>query len=112
MRKFFLTWPEEQIRQTASAESQSVSPTTSSAEIWQPVSAKSEGTSSSAPVKQVARYFHLSWSHYVRLMALSSEEARRFYETEALRCGWAIRPLDPQIPGQFSARTALSPTET
>jgi hypothetical protein len=33
MRQFFLTWPEEQIRQALSAESQSVSPTTSSAEI-------------------------------------------------------------------------------
>jgi predicted nuclease of restriction endonuclease-like (RecB) superfamily len=112
MRQFFLTWPEEQIRQALSAESQSVSPTTSSTEIWQTVSAKSEGSSSSASVKQIARYFPLSWSHYVRLMALSSEEARRFYETEALRCGWSIRQLDRQIMSQFYERTALSRNKT
>ena len=100
MRQFFLTWPEEQIRQALSAESQSVSPTASSTEIWQTVSAKSEGSSSSASVKQIARYFPLSWSHYVRLMALSSEEARRFYETEALRLR-ASAVVDGDAFGKF-----------
>ena len=65
MRKFFLTWPEEQIRQTVSAESQSASPTAPSAEIWQTLSAKSGRSSSLEPLKQVAHYFPLSWSHYV-----------------------------------------------
>ena len=41
-------------------------------------------------------------------MALSNEEARRFYETEALRCGWSVRQLDRQISSQFYERTALS----
>src|SRR5246500_5827896 len=41
-------------------------------------------------------------------MALRSEEARRFYETEALRCGWSFRQLDRQISSQFYERTALS----
>ena len=41
-------------------------------------------------------------------MALRSEEAPRFYETEALRCGWSVRQLDRQIPTQFYERTALS----
>jgi predicted nuclease of restriction endonuclease-like (RecB) superfamily len=112
MRKFFLTWPEEQIRQTVSAESQSVSPTASSAEIWQTLSAKSGRSSALVPLKQVAHYFPLSWSHYVQLMALSNEEARRFYETEALRCGWSIRQLDRQISSQFYERTALSRNKT
>lgn len=41
-------------------------------------------------------------------MALRSEEARRFYETEALRCGWSVRQLNRQISTQFYERTALS----
>jgi predicted nuclease of restriction endonuclease-like (RecB) superfamily len=45
-------------------------------------------------------------------MAVSSEEARRFYETEALRCGWSIRQLDRQISSQFYERTALSRNKT
>jgi predicted nuclease of restriction endonuclease-like (RecB) superfamily len=45
-------------------------------------------------------------------MALSSEEARRFYETEALRCGWSFRQLDRQISSQFYERTALSRNKT
>ena len=112
MRKFFLTWPEEQIRQTVSAESQSASPTAPSAEIWQTLSAKSGRSSALVPLKQVAHYFPLSWSHYVQLMALSNGEARRFYETEALRCGWSIRQLDRQISSQFYERTALSRNKT
>jgi predicted nuclease of restriction endonuclease-like (RecB) superfamily len=35
-------------------------------------------------------------------------EAKRFYETEALRGGWTIRQLDRQIGTQFYERTALS----
>jgi predicted nuclease of restriction endonuclease-like (RecB) superfamily len=52
--------------------------------------------------------FPLPWSHYVRLMSVRSAEARRFYETEALRGGWTIRQLDRQIGTQFYERTALS----
>ena len=50
--------------------------------------------------------FPLPWSHYVRLLALRSEEGRKFYETEALRCGWTVRQLDRQISTQFYERTA------
>jgi predicted nuclease of restriction endonuclease-like (RecB) superfamily len=41
-------------------------------------------------------------------MALPNEETRRFYRTEALRCGWSVRQLDRQISTQFYERTALS----
>ena len=44
----------------------------------------------------------------MRLLAVKSEEARRFYETEALRGGWSVRQLDRQIQSQFYERTALS----
>ena len=52
--------------------------------------------------------FRLPWSHYVRLMTVKEETARRFYETEALRGGWSVRQLDRQIATVFYERTALS----
>ena len=52
--------------------------------------------------------FSLSWSHYVRLMTVESDEARGFYEAEALRGGWTVRQLRRQIGTQFYERTALS----
>jgi predicted nuclease of restriction endonuclease-like (RecB) superfamily len=52
--------------------------------------------------------FPLPWSHYVRLLSVDNEHARRFYETEALRGGWSIRQLNRQVSTQFYERTALS----
>ena len=52
--------------------------------------------------------FPLSWSHYVRLLSVENDHARRFYETEALRGGWTVRQLRRQIDTQFYERTALS----
>ncbi|WP_174984683.1 PDDEXK nuclease domain-containing protein [Burkholderia lata] len=86
MRSFFLTWP---IRQTVS------------------------GESSLAPVQprrldELAQCFTLPWSAYVRLLSVKDDQARRFYEAEALRGGWSVRQLDRQIGSQFYERTALS----
>jgi predicted nuclease of restriction endonuclease-like (RecB) superfamily len=50
----------------------------------------------------------LPWSAYVRLLSVKNENARSFYETEALRGGWSVRQLDRQINSQFFERTALS----
>ena len=44
----------------------------------------------------------------MRLLAVKSEQAREFYEAEALRGGWSVRQLDRQIQSQFYERTALS----
>jgi predicted nuclease of restriction endonuclease-like (RecB) superfamily len=55
-----------------------------------------------------AALFPLPWSHYVRLLSVKDEHARRFYETEALRNGWTIRQLSRQVSSQFYERTALS----
>ena len=52
--------------------------------------------------------FPLSWSHYVRLMTVKSQDARLFYEAETLRGGWSVRQLDRQIASQFYERTTLS----
>lgn len=54
------------------------------------------------------RQFPLSWSHYVKLIAIKDEKARTFYEEEALRGGWSVRQLDRQIGTQFYQRTLLS----
>ncbi len=50
----------------------------------------------------------MPWSAYVRLLGVKNEDARRFYETEALRGGWSVRQLDRQINSQFYERTAMS----
>jgi DUF1016 N-terminal domain len=36
----------------------------------------------------------LPWSAYVRLLSVTSEQARKFYEAEALRGGWSVRQLE------------------
>jgi predicted nuclease of restriction endonuclease-like (RecB) superfamily len=56
----------------------------------------------------LAKTFPLPWSAYVRLLSVRSDAARRFYETEALRCGWSVRQLDRQVNSQFYERIALS----
>jgi predicted nuclease of restriction endonuclease-like (RecB) superfamily len=50
----------------------------------------------------------LPWSAYVRLLSVKNPEARKFYESEALRSGWSVRQLDRQIGSQFYERIALS----
>ncbi len=49
--------------------------------------------------------FPLSWTHYVRLLTVQDGAARSFYQTEALRGGWSVRQLDPQIASQFYERS-------
>ncbi|NOX65720.1 MAG: DUF1016 domain-containing protein [Chlorobi bacterium] len=57
---------------------------------------------------ELANYFKLPWSAYVRLLSVKDNEARKFYEEEALRNGWSVRQLDRQISSQFYERTLLS----
>lgn len=84
MRLFYRTWP---ISQTASAKFET------------PSRIFSDDTAPSFP---------LPWSHYTRLLTVKSNDARAFYETEALRGGWSLRQLSRQIGTQFYERTALS----
>jgi predicted nuclease of restriction endonuclease-like (RecB) superfamily len=78
--------------------------------IPQTLSGKSSGRPGSTIPQTLSgeSAFPLPWSHYVKLMALSDEDARRFYETEALRGGWSVRQLDRQIASKFYERTLLS----
>ena len=52
--------------------------------------------------------FPLSWTHYIRLLAVSSPEARALYEAEAIRGGWTVRQLERQISTQFFERVSAS----
>jgi hypothetical protein len=79
------------------------------AKIFQTPSGKSAKPSCKSNLADLARAFPLSWSHYVLLLRRGrSNEARQFYETEALQGGWSVRQLDRQINSQFYERTALS----
>jgi hypothetical protein len=57
--------------------------------------------------RDVSARFPLPWSAYVRLLSVTSEQARKFYEAEALRGGWSVRQLDRQINSLFYERTAF-----
>lgn len=46
----------------------------------------------------------LSWSHYRLLMRIKKEEARKFYEQEAIECGWSKRILERHIHSQYYER--------
>lgn len=101
-RKFYLVWRSPEKGQTASGQlapngkGQTASDQSSGAVI--PATADLAGL----PI------FPLSWSHYVRLLSVENDHARRFYESEALRGGWTVRQLRRQIDTQFYERTALS----
>jgi predicted nuclease of restriction endonuclease-like (RecB) superfamily len=62
----------------------------------------------SPSITLLANQFPLPWSAYVRLLSVKIPEARTFYETETLRSGWSVRPLDRQIGSQFYEHMALS----
>jgi predicted nuclease of restriction endonuclease-like (RecB) superfamily len=103
MRQFYVFWP---IRQTLSDETEQGM----GGPIRQTLSAKSQlqHGAAYAAIERLARLFPLPWSHYVKLLAVKNDEARRFYEIEALRGGWSVRQLDRQINSQFYERTLLS----
>ncbi len=82
MRQFYATWP---ILQTVSGELRQL-----------------------PSLSDIAKRFPLPWSAYVAMLSVKNEQARAFYEAEALRGGWSVRQLDRQINTQFFERTALS----
>ena len=106
MKKFYLLWPPKQIFQTVSEELLSEESTQENRTILQTASEKSQPPGTA--LRTIGRHFPLPWSAYVRLLSVKNENARRFYETEALRGGWSVRQLARQINSQFYERTALS----
>jgi predicted nuclease of restriction endonuclease-like (RecB) superfamily len=105
MREFYLSYPPAQICQTLSGKlgtRQTPSGKCSS------IVAKGATVSRKFDLGTLATAFPLSWSHYVALLSVKNDYARRFYETEALRGGWSVRQLDRQMGSQFYERVALS----
>ena len=96
MRRFYLAYAEisPTVLAKSETEEERISPT---------VSAKLQtlsGTDLTA-IREVAKAFPLPWSHYDKLLSLDDENARRFYEEEALRGGWSVRQLNRQIGSLF-----------
>lgn len=107
MRRFYLTYSEildtlSPKFATASRKSASAAPPTLLSEL-QPIAA-----TDITVIQEIAACFPLPWSHYVKLLSLDDEKARRFYEEEAFRGGWSVRQLARQINSQFYERTLLS----
>jgi len=136
MRGFYLGWEVFQTASGESEARVRGGPEAAPAQIWQTPSAKSpqnEGGVSDGPdagkrqtssaesplalvIPQAGRMptaaypgvFPLSWSHYVRLMSVTTARAQAFYEAEAIRGGWSVRQLGRQISTQFYERTSHS----
>ncbi len=120
MKQFYEVYPKAEICQTVSGKSHenSISQMLSAKspqhlEIRQTLSNKFSSeivqtVSVQSLINNLAELFPLPWSHYVRLLSVNNEEARKFYEAEALRNGWSVRQLDRQISTQFYERTLLS----
>ena len=104
MRLFYLSYPPEQISQTASGKFD----LSSRLLIRQTPSGESVINPGDVAPGDLLSAFPLPWSAYVRLLSIKNIQARDFYETEALRGGWSIRQLNRQINSQFYERTALS----
>jgi predicted nuclease of restriction endonuclease-like (RecB) superfamily len=52
--------------------------------------------------------FHLSWSHYLKLMRINNKDERNFYEIECARNNWSLRELQRQFDSALYERLALS----
>ena len=104
MRLFYLSHPPDKILQTPSGK---LAPTPRR-QILQTPSGIFETPSVEVGFDDLLTALPLPWSAYVRLLSVRDENAREFYETEALRGGWSVRQLDRQIGSQFYERTALS----
>jgi predicted nuclease of restriction endonuclease-like (RecB) superfamily len=111
-RQFYLAYSDKLILSTSSRESPAAILSTLSIESSRAESSRGQLGGTSVQSQQLARAFPLPWSHYVRLLSVKNDAARRFYETEALRGGWSVRQLDRQIATIFYERTALSRNKT
>ncbi|MFV9646913.1 MAG: PDDEXK nuclease domain-containing protein [Desulfobacterales bacterium] len=114
MRAFYLEYKPETIYATVSRKSKEEDissekyATLSRISVEQIHQIKSKTASRIFTMEELASVFLLPWSAYVRLLSVKNDQARAFYETEALRGGWSIRQLNRQISSQFYERTLLS----
>lgn len=108
MRTFYLAWPAEQILQTLSAKLPLSRILQTPSGEFALVGNSESLIRKSFDLSALAQAFPLPWSAYVRLLSVKNPQARTFYETETLRCGWSVRQLDRQVSSQFYERIALS----
>lgn len=99
-RKFFMIYSTEKISAT-------VLPESSTDNLCNIVAQIQKVTDS--PIKSTGKYpFTLSWSHYLILIRIESDEERRFYEIEAQKQNWSVRQLQRQYNSSLYERLALS----
>jgi len=104
MRLFYSIYPPATICQILSGKSLGLA----QKQKCQTVSDILQTSSAKYTLAEIAACFPLPWSAYIRLLSVKNEQARCFYETEALRGGWSVRQLNRQIESQFYERTAAS----
>lgn len=58
--------------------------------------------------QSVISQFTFDWTHYLVLMRIENEDARRFYEIESANQQWSVRQLQRQVGSSLYERLALS----
>ena len=89
-------------------ESGNVRPVGAVFEKHHPLGDESSNNPKSSPVgSELTKGFspQLSWSHYRMLMRVYNEQARDFYEREAIEGGWSKRTLERQVHTQYYERS-------
>ena len=84
MRKFYIEFSKDQIRETVFPQSENL------------------------PKTKEGRKFYLSWYHYLVLMRIKNIDERHFYEIETYKNQWSKRELARQYSSSLYERLALS----
>ncbi len=114
MKAFYLQYRDRRpILQTPSAKFVSGSksqPLTGQSEIFQALTGKSQPRPIAQTVRRESalRPFTLSWSHYVFLLSIKSQDERSFYEIESTSQDWTLKELKRQFDSSLYERLALS----
>src|SRR6218665_467938 len=106
MRQFYLSYS---ITKTVSAQlriSSNTKTQTLSAELQNTDNQELEASEISS--RKYFPQFHLSWSHYLKLMRINNIEERKFYEIEAYKNNWSLRELQRQFDSALYTRLSLS----
>lgn len=116
MRKFFLLYENRDIWQ--SNKNKSVITQSLIGQSEKTKSPISQFGASPSPLKQMITaqsiitqfggLFKLSWTHYILLIRIESEEERNFYEIETIKNNWSVRELQRQYNTSLYERIALS----
>lgn len=64
--------------------------------------------SQKSPEDLAVSCFHLSWSHFLKLMRIDNQDERSFYEIECIKGNWNLKELQRQIDSALYERLALS----